>query len=253
MTPIDPKLGEIAMHESAHAVVAVKVSTDGCGLAEDGVVTIEPDGFRLGYVCHNDMGAKENILVTLAGSMGEARIINVAHQHLGGPAIDLMKLRWAASGDAVLIAHYLNRLYPSIQMAALEWLVFEMNYQLGMPVPATVGASRSAYSNLSAVEREDAKLLADSLVCALITLCGWGDSTTARKVITLSTAFNYTQRLAILGAPWFKTLCESTDKVRDLLDEHGEVICALATRLLEVRTMTGAEAERFIRESGTSL
>lgn len=247
MQQIDSKLGETALHEAAHAVVAVKVSTNGRGLTENGVVTIEPDEFGAGHVsCWGQMSAEQYILGTLAGGMAEARLINIAHKHLGQPSINLMMVKHWTSGDAQIIAHFLNLLHPSRQMAALEWWVFESNFRLGMPVPATVAASRSAYLVLSEAEKKDVKLLADSFVCALITLCAWGDSTTARQVISLNTAIPYVPRMALLGAPWFKTLSDSTDKVRDLLDEHGGVVCALADRLLEVRTMTGAEAEKFI-------
>lgn len=251
MQKIDSKLGETALHEAAHAVVAVKVSNGRPGLAKNGVITIEPDEFHSGYVCLNQMSAEQHILATLAGGMAWARLLNIAHKHFGQSSINLMTLKYTTSGDAQIIAHFLNRLHPSRQMAALEWLVFELNFRVGMPIPPTVGVSRSAYSALSEAERKDAKLLADLLVFALVTLCAWGDSTTARQVISLNTAIPYVPRMALLGAPWFKTLSDLTDKVRDSLEEYGDIICALADRLLEVRTMTGTETEKFIREFGT--
>lgn len=230
-----------AIHEAAHAVVAVRTARGRKhGLAKNGVVTIERDAGTnlLGFVNTKNSGHQKHkwqreIMVSIAGGMAEHRI-----NPLGDVGDGL-------SGDIRNIISDLGNFYPSAQFKNARHLLF---YE-----ETTKKQDRSRLYDLvhehflqrtNAYQIAEAKLLIDKISVAASLLCAAGNSAEGVRRILKTVPV---PALAIIQEPWFKTLGELTDKTSKLLDLYWREVHTLANLLLERHTIPGPEAEAFIR------
>jgi len=223
-----------AVHEAAHAVTAVRTAIGkNHGLAKNGVVTIDRKDEVLGSVQIKKSGSRirkweSDIMVSLAGGIAQCRVND----------LDLSELAGHLSSDTRNIIYRLEKIHPGVPLEDASMAVCDNNL---------ISASFFATAKDGQKRLVHAQLLSRKMRVAVALLCSYGNDLKAVQAIIT----NFPQYTDIVSDGWFTTLGKLTNRTTAILDKHWREVHLLANRLLEVGTMVGPEAEKFIREAAS--